>query len=1191
MSSTYSRRRFLRKSATLVMAVPGLSRAHTLLQPQGVGSLQPEGLEQEFQHPPDAAWPWVYWFASDGNITREGITADLEAMHRVGIRGVLYMEVDQYVPKGPVRFLSPQWREMIQHAEKEAERLGISLNMNNDGGWCGSGGPWITPDLSMQMLVWSETSLQGPNHFTGKLLQPKTVENYYQDIAVLAFPTPAGETVRMAECSPLITYGADRKTFDFAKLIDGNPGTTVTVPMPEAGEAQYLNIEFPEPFTAQALTVALDTWNSQIHGTIEVSDDGKNFRAIRPITLRWPVSSVNFKKTTARYYRIVLNAQNDWFYQQFAHGIRLGEVDLHADLRIEDIPGKAAYNRQDEFAGEPELAPEMAIRRDQVIEISARMDRDGRVHWEVPDGKWTLLRIGHTSTGKTNHPAPKESMGLECDKLSKKAVEVQFAGLLGKLLEDQAAIGGKALTMTHIDSWEVGSQNWTPGFREEFQRRYGYDLLPYLPVLTGRAVESREVSERFLWDLRRIVADLLLENYAGHMQEISHQHGLTLSIEAYGAGPLEEVAYGGRADVPMSEFWIGQTPGTWNKEMASSGHVYGRPIIGAESFTSVPPDSKWQSHPYRVKPLGDLAFSQGINRFVLCFYTMQPWADRKPGMTLGPWGFHYERSITWWEQSRVWLSYLARCQCLLQKGQFIADVAYLGSENAPNSFPDRESMDPALPPGYDFDDLPPEVLLKQATVQAGRLVLKSGMSYGVLVLPPGRSMTPALLAKVKELVVEGATVVGPRPSASPSLADYPRCDSKVQQLAEDLWGECDGESITENRCGDGKVIWGRPLGEVLRAQETGPDFACHDVAVGKDIHYIHRRVDGDEVYFLASGVPEARRFLCTFRVQGKQPELWWPDSGRIEVVALYDERDGNTVVPLTLDPFGSVFLVLRAGATPLTDRVVSLRRGGVEISGLTLTPAPEIQLQQEAATVHVIASAEARYRLEAAQAGTYELKTAAGRTLKVEVPSLPTPFEIGGPWELEFPKGLGAPERVTLEHLISWTEHPDPGVKYFSGMATYHRQFDLPEGMLGKNHGMRLDLGRVAVIVEITLNGNNLGICWKPPFQVDVTEILRVGRNDLVVSVVNLWPNRLIGDEQLPEDCEWAPPSSSGNPVPKDWGKVLGRWPQWLLENKPSPTGRVAFTTWKHWAKDDPLLESGLLGPVRIIARAIVPVE
>jgi alpha-L-rhamnosidase len=570
-----------------------------------------------------------------------------------------------------------------------------------------------------------------------------------------------------------------------------------------------------------------------------------------------------------------------------------------------------------------------------------------------------VLRFGHTSTGATNDPPPKEGMGLECDRLSKKAIEVQFGGLVGKLLAVQAAIGGKSLTMTHIDSWECGSQNWTSALSEEFQKKYAYDLLPYLPVLTGRAVESREVSERFLWDLRRIIADMLLENYAGHMREISHQHGLTLSIEAYGAGPLDEIAYGGRADVPMSEFWLGKEREVFNrnKEMASSGHVYGRPVVAAESFTSTPFNAKWQNHPFRLKSLGDLAFTQGINRFVLNMCTMQPWADRKPGMTTGPWGVHFDRTTTWWEQSRAWHAYLARCQALLQIGSFVADVAHLGTENSPNAFRNRESAVPAMPPGYDFDVIPPEVLLKGATMHEGRLVLESGMAYRVLALPPGRTMTPTLLRKIKDLVNAGATAVGPRPVTSPSLADYPRCDTEVQQLAEELWGECDGVSITENRYGNGKVIWGRTLGEVLGELRLPPDFACHEATVGEEIRYIHRIVEGDEVYFVASGVPEARRFLCTFRTRGKTPELWWPDTGRTEAVAVFKEQkeegafiplsEERTSIPLSLAPYGSVLVVFRAGAEPQADHVVSVRRDGVEISGLAPKLVAQNTLQHE----------------------------------------------------------------------------------------------------------------------------------------------------------------------------------------------------------------------------------------------------
>jgi alpha-L-rhamnosidase len=1221
MALIYNRREFLITSAKLAVVVPALSgagrRALSLPLSDASGSLKMA--EQAFLNPPDGAWPWVYWYGSNGNITREGITADLEAMHRVGIRGVIYMEVDVSIPAGPVRFLSPEWREMMQHAQKEATRLGITLNVNNDAGWAGSGGPWITPELSMQVVVWSETALRGGQHFKGALAQPKTTLDYYRDIAVLAFPTPPGEGVRMADCSPKLTYGADRKSFDgAAKLIDGNPGTVALVPPPPPGQPQYLNIEFSEPFAAQALTVAVDVWDSGMAGSLkaelQVSEDGRAYRTIREQKLYWPVCSVNFPKVSVRYYRLVLTTADlsgNTPFGVFDKGIPIGEVELHAGFRIEDIPGKASYLRQDAwtdsqdgFMSEPVLPAEMVVHRDQIVDLTGKVDHEGNLDWDVPPGKWTVLRFGHTTTGSINDPPPKEGMGLECDRLSKKAIEAQFAALVEKLLADQAAVGAKSLTMTHIDSWECGSQNWTATLPEEFQKKYAYDLLPYLIVLTGRAVESREVSERFLWDLRRLIADMLLENYAGHMREIAHQHGLTLSIEGYGAGPLDEIAYAGRADVPMSEFWLGQERNVFNrnKEMACTAHVYGKPVLAAESFTSTPFNGKWQNHPFELKPLGDLAFTNGVNRFVMSMCTMQPWADRKPGMTTGPWGTHHERTNTWWEQSRAWHAYLARCQALLQMGSFVADVAYLGTENVPNALPNRESANPAMPSGYDFDIIPPEVLLKGVTTLEGRVLLNNGLSYRILALPPGRTMTPALLRKIKELVSAGAIVVGPRPVASPSLANYPQCDREVQQLAEELWGDCDGVSILENRCGDGKVMWGRTLGEVLGELRTPPDLSCLEATVGEEIRYIHRDIDGDDVYFVASGVPEARRFLCTFRVRGKTPELWWPDTGRTEAAALFRQQGEigafiprsdheEITIPLSLAPYGSVFVVFRANAEPLADHVVSVRREGLEISGLTPKVVPDRTLQNEFSTTEIKQATGPGYIIEAANPGAYELRTVRGRVLRALVSPLPAPWLVEGPWELEFPKGLGAPEHVTLERLISWTEHPDAGVKYFSGTATYRKRLEVPARMQGKNRALYLDLGRVNVIAEVKLNDRDLGILWKPPFRVDVTDILHAGVNELEVRVVNLWPNRLIGDEQLPNDCEWAPPGTVRNQFAAGWGEVLDHWPQWLLENKPSPTGRVAFTTWKHWKKDDPLLESGLLGPVRIIATARMHVE
>jgi hypothetical protein len=690
-----------------------------------------------------------------------------------------------------------------------------------------------------------------------------------------------------------------------------------------------------------------------------------------------------------------------------------------------------------------------------------------------------------------------------------------------------------------------------------------------------------------------------------------------LSIEAYGDGPYQDVAYAGRVDVPMCEFWTGP-PAWWDelesycKEMSSAGHVYGKPIIAAESFTSGAVNGKWQNHPFSLKPLGDQIYTLGTNRFVFHRYSMQPWLNRQPGMTFGPFGLHYERTNTWWEQSRAWHTYLARCQALLQRGQFVADVACMSSEGSPQIFPKRDSAEPTIPPGYDFDDVPAEVILNPATsVRDGRLVLASGpapaeglpgrtaggelrpgggMSYQVLVLPPGRTMTPALVSKIKDLVIAGATVVGPPPTASPSLADYPRCDDEVQRIAAEVWGDCDGESITENHYGKGKVVWGKPLVQVLADLDTPPDFACKNVAVNEQIRYIHRADHSADIYFVASAFPEAKRFQCTFRIKGRKPELLWPDTGRIEPIAVYEQAGNTTVVPLALDPYGSVFVVFRSDESRPPDRVISIRRDGVEISGVAARPIPSIQLQHEAADVGF--RPDGAYYLEVFQPGKYDLRTSKGRLLSVDVPALPDPFEIKGPWELDFPKGWNAPDRVTLERLISWTDHPNPGVKYFSGTATYHRQFTLPVGFaardrgLDRDRGFYLDLGRVAVIAEAKLNGHDLGILWKPPFRVDIAEALRPGANELIVNVVNLWPNRLIGDDMLPPDADWIPNYRPGNPVPPTHGWVLQDWPKWLLEGKPSPTGHVTFAAWKLWFKDDPLMESGLLGPVCIVPAA-----
>ncbi len=881
-------------------------------------------IEKNFAAPPDAARPWVYWFWLNGNITKEGITADLEAMKRAGVGGVLIMEVDQGAPVGPVDFMSARWRELFEHVAAEANRLGLKVNMNDDAGWNGSGGPWIKPEEAMQKVVCSETAVEGPKKFDGILPTPQTVAGYYRDIEVLAMPAPGS--------------------------------------------------------------------------------------------------------------------------------YRIGDIHVKADYDV-GSPGAAATEK---------LPPEMVIERDKIVNLTGKMDKDGKLAWDVPPGKWTILRFGHTCTGAENAPAPASGRGLECDKLSKEGIEANFKGMMARLIADVGPLAGKTLVATHIDSWENGAQNWTARMRGEFRKRRGYDPLPWLPVMTGRVIDSLEVSERFLWDLRQTVSELVVENYAGRMRELAHEHGLRLSIEAYG-GPCDNLTYAGRADEPMCEFWIGGGAFETVKEMASAAHTYGKPILGAESFTATDTE-RWLEHPALYKALGDKAMCDGINRFVFHRYAMQPWLNYKPGMTMGPWGLHYERTETWWPMIKPWHEYLARCHYMLRQGMFCADICYLQPEVVPLGYVPHERH------GYDFDNCCAEVVLTRMKVKDGRIVLPDGMSYRVLVLPETPEMTPKLLRKIKELADAGAKIVGPQqpPVRSPSLNDYPQCDEEVKKLAADLWGQ-------------GKITTGIAPQDAVRRMGLRSDFQGE-----MELNWIHRR-DGDtDIYFVANGTHRPKMTQCIFRVTGKRPELWNPETGRIENAPAYDEIDGGTRIPMNFDPSGSVFVVFR-GKTANSDGIVSFTRDGqpvmpaktrkekiviqkatygvlsdaartrdvtAKLQKLVNAGADRFRVAQMAegddpaygivktliaeytiggkpakatgqdpetidlldvltseCTAEIHAAAQGGYRIEAWKPGRYELKTASGKTLVAEIKDLPPVAEIAGPWEVRFPPNWVRPRR------------------------------------------------------------------------------------------------------------------------------------------------------------------------------------
>jgi hypothetical protein len=522
------------------------------------------------------------------------------------------------------------------------------------------------------------------------------------------------------------------------------------------------------------------------------------------------------------------------------------------------------------------------------------------------------------------------------------------------------------------------------------------------------------------------------------------------------------------------------------REAASAAHIYGKPLVACESFTSFVPG--WNDSPSSLKWLGDHFMAMGVNRFVIHTSVHQPFADRAPGFTLGPFGQHYSRHNTWAEPSSAWISYLTRASYLLQQGLFVGDIAYFYGEGAPATVYQGPQTIPAPSPpeGYAYDYVNTEVLLTRMSVKEGRLTLPDGMSYRVLVLLDHVDrLTPPVLLKLRDLVAAGATVVGPKPLGSPSLVGYPASDEEIRALANEVWGACDGRTITEHAYGKGKVHCGRPLAEVLTALGTPPDVEYTQPSFDTTLDWIHRRLPDIDVYFVANQKDRAEDLSVRFRVAGRAAELWHPETGETSPAA-YSIADGRTTVPLTLGPYESVFVVFRE-KTSAPSRVL---------------PRP---VSTKVATVE-------------------------------------------GPWDLSFPSDRGAPPRVRLDRLVSWTTHSEAGVRYFSGTATYTKDVEAAKDWFRPGARLVLDLGRVKEIAEVKVNGRPAGIAWRAPFQVDVTGSLKAGANRIEIQVTNLWVNRLVGDEQ------------------------------------PKAEKRYTFSTFKPYTKDSPLVESGLLGPVTLQA-------
>lgn len=970
-------------------------------------------LKEGFLKPEDRYRPGVYWYFMDGNLSRDGMTSDLQSMKDAGLGHAVFLEVNVGVPRGTTDFLSDEWQDLFVHMIREAKRIGIDITLGVGPGWAGSGGPWVKGNESMRHLVTTHTVVQGGSRQTITLLPPppkppffgegsltpqvrQQWADYYEDVAVLAFPHAPG--------APTISDINERALYY---------------------RAPYTSQKGVPPFLPP------------------ISEKGTGYDAAK------------------------------------------------------------------------------------VIDLTDKLTTDGLLTWDAPPGDWVVMRLGVRNNGAITRPAPVPGLGFEADKFSTSALQAHLDAYVGKLVAklgdlDVASPGG--LKRLHIDSWEMGAQNWTSDFREQFTRRRGYDPLPYLPTYSGIIVDSVETTERFLWDLRQTAQELVIENHVGYLKDYAGDKGLKLSIEPYDMNPNSDLALGAAGDIPMCEFWSeghGFNSAFSCIEAASIGHVNGSSLIQAEAFTGEPSEA-WNQYPASMKNQGDWAFAMGINQFYYHTFQHQPLSpDLLPGMTMGPYGVHWDRNQTFWPMVRDYHDYVARCQFLLQQGTNVADIVYLVPEDSPHVFrPPASAMDGSsfLPDkkGYSFDGCTPDQLM-QAQVRNGHIVFAGGAQYKVLILPQWPTMTNALADKIMSLARDGATIIGNPPQRTPGLHQREQNDRRLRETVQGLWGDTNVPAAATQRTIDrGQLAWGGDLSrpddvylypsyeatrQLLDSLGHSPDFST-----AAPIRYIHRKSDDWDIYFLSNRTSETVRADCAFRVSGATSiEHWNPLTCAFSRLNPTASAGQLTTITLSFGPHESAFVLF-----------TKTKQNSQTIAAYHSTPKSDV------------------------------LET----------------FDT--PWTVTFDTKLGGPEEVTFDILTDWTTHSDERVRFYSGIATYKNQFTVSAAAL-KDMQVRVDLGTVHDLARVRINGKDAGTAWCWPWQLDVTDHLRTGQNTIEIDVANRWINRLIGDANLPDD-----------------GPQNNLWPQWLLDGKPRPGKRLTFTTYHYYKADNKLQPAGLVGPVKL---------
>lgn len=879
-------------------------------QPRSANIAPLKALETGFASVPDSIQTTVYWYWLSDNISSQGVIKDLEAMKKVGINRAFIGNIGlDDVPFGKVKLFTPEWWEVMHTALKTATKLNIEIGIFNSPGWSQSGGPWVKPEQSMRYLASTQMMVKGPMAFNGKLKKPV---GYFEDVKVIAYPVPDDFAADISLLKPVLTSIPANK--DLSLLMDENETTGIKL---KNDEKFQLDISCVSSYTARSVIIYPAPAEMILEGDIQVKQ-GDQFVTLKHFKIDRSKSrlivgfkpfgqaNISIPATRARNFRIILTRLSG---NPGINGIKVSSTPVVEDY-IEKTLAKmwqTPLPYWDAYQWNPQPVVDdnkYVIDPKRVVSISDHMAPDGTLTWTVPAGNWIIERCGMAPTNVTNAPATKEGTGLETDKMSKKHIASHFNAFLGEIIKRVPAEDRKTWRVTVEDSYETGGQNWTDGFIEKFKVNYGYDPTPFLPVLRGEVVASEDQSDRFLWDLRRFVADNVAYEYVGGLRDISHRNGLKTWLECYGhwGFPGEFLQYGGQSDEVAGEFWsTGSLGNIENRSASSAAHIYGKTKVSAESFTGG--GSAFSQYPALMKQRADRFFTEGINSSLLHVFVHQAY-DKPPGINAS-FGSEFNRLNTWFYDMDIFLQYLKRCNLMLQQGRYVADVAYFIGEDAPKM---TGVQNPALPKGYSFDYINGEVIKTRVSIKNGRLALPDGMQYSILVLPKLETMRPELLLKIKELVKLGMVVLGPKPSRSPSLQNFGKADEEVKTLAGELWGDADSANVSINHVGKGMVMSGMSLQKALDLLRVVPDFKT---AENDSVLFIHRALDDGSVYFVSNQSKSTIRIKASFRITGKVPELWDAITGSTRLLPSYKQTAVATEVPIELAPLQSAFIVFR----------------------------------------------------------------------------------------------------------------------------------------------------------------------------------------------------------------------------------------------------------------------------------------